>query len=213
MLRVNNVSSIIGALSEEYGTVKPFLVHRNEFELLICVILSAQTLDATVNKVSPDLFKHYPNSKLLSQANVEDVATIIKSINYYKTKARNIVSSAKLIEDNFNGVVPNILEELMLLPGVGRKVANVVLADWFSLTIGVVVDTHVKRVSYRIGWTKHTDPFKIEQDLIGILPKDSWINVPKQLILVGRNYCFPKKPDCKNCPIAKYCQKHGVNLS
>jgi endonuclease-3 len=203
-----NTKKIIEILHKKYGEVNPFLNHKNDFEFLIAVILSAQTTDAMVNKVTPDLFEKYPTPKSLSEAQVEDVERIIRRVNYYKSKARNIVKTAAKIRKDFRGKVPHSMTDLLTLPGVGRKVANVIMADFHKNPEGIVVDTHVKRVSYRIGWTNHTDPKKVEIDLIKKWPKQAYFETPKHLILIGRNYCFAnKKPDCENCPLMGICQK------
>jgi endonuclease-3 len=202
-----NTKEILSHLDKLYGEVPPFLKHNTPFQLLIAVILSAQTTDALVNKVTPDLFAKYPDAKSLKNAELSDVEKLIGRINYYRTKARNIIKTAGMIDGVFNGNIPNNITDLITLAGVGRKVANVIVAEIFNIPEGVVVDTHVKRVSYRIGWTDSQDPKKIEQDLIKSWSKKNYINSPKHLILIGRNFCFPKKPDCENCPVSKWCLK------
>mgnify|MGYP005844202957 CR=1 FL=1 len=194
-------------LNSFYGVPAAFLHHKNAFEFLIAVILSAQTTDAIVNKVTPKLFQKYPKPKDLANAKTQDVEETIKSVNYYKTKAKNIIKTAEIIENDFKGKIPQTIEDLIKLPGVGRKVANVILSDFYKKAEGFVVDTHIKRVTFRLGWTKNKDPKKIELDIMKILPSNHWINLPKQLILIGREYCFPKNPDCKSCPLNKYCEK------
>jgi endonuclease-3 len=201
---------ILKILDKKYGKVEPFLNHESPFQLLIAVILSAQTTDLMVNKVTLDLFDKYPDAKSLKVAPLEEVEKIISRINYYKTKSKHIKETARLIDETFLNEVPSTIAELITLPGVGRKVANVIVAEIFGIPEGVVVDTHVKRVSYRVGWTKSTDPKKIEQDLMKIIPIDHFVNIPKQLILIGRNYCFPKKPNCSECPLNKVCEKNSV---
>ncbi|BDQ05007.1 MAG: endonuclease III [Candidatus Dojkabacteria bacterium] len=202
------INSAIKILAKKYGNVHPFLKHQNAFEFIIAVILSAQTTDNLVNKVTPDLFSRFPDPETLANAKIEDVARIIKSINYYKTKARNIIQTAQILNIKFQGKVPDNMDDLLSLPGVGRKVANVILSDYYKKPQGFVVDTHIKRVSYRLGWTKHTNPEKIERDLIHIIPKKYWTSLPKQLIALGREYCHPKNPDCSHCPLTDVCQKN-----
>lgn len=203
-----HTSEILLTLDKKFGHIKAFLDHRNAFELLIAVILSAQTTDAMVNKVTPALFDKYPDAKSMKQAPVEEIEQLVSRINYYKTKAKHLIETARMIDEEFNGEIPNTIPNLIKLPGVGRKVANVIMADIFEIPEGVVVDTHVKRVSYRIGWTDSQNPAIIERDLIKVLPKDHWVNTPKQLILIGRNYCFANKaPDCPNCPLREWCLK------
>lgn len=207
LLASKKIKKIIKILDNRYGKISPFLVHKNIYELLICVILSAQTTDAGVNKVSLNFFSKFPSIDSLAEAKISEVENLLKSINYYKTKSRNIIETAKIIKNDFGNQVPNKMDDLLRLKGVGRKVANVILADGFGQEIGIVVDTHVKRVTYRLGWTNSKDPEKIEKDLLNIIPKNKWINLPKQLILIGRNYCKPQKPICDQCPLAELCIK------
>jgi endonuclease-3 len=204
----DDTAVMLKTLHDVYGEVKPFLHHDTPFQLLIAVILSAQTTDILVNKVTPALFARYPDAQSLKSARLEDVLILINRINYYRAKAKHIVITAKMIDEQFDGKVPATLEELIALPGVGRKVANVIVADIYKKALGVVVDTHVKRVSYRVGWTDETDPKKIEIDLMQQWPQDHWVNAPKQVILIGRQYCFAnKKPDCEHCPLREQCWK------
>lgn len=211
MLSNKNTVEIIKILEAKYGKVEPFLIHKNIFEFLIAVILSAQTTDLMVNKITPKLFEKYPSAKLLKSAKQEEVETIIRSVNYHKTKAKNIIETARKVDEDFDGEVPKTMESLLKLNGVGRKVANVIMADEFLEAEGIVVDTHVKRVSFRIGWTKSQTPEKVEKDLIKTIPHEAWVELPKHLILIGRNYCFAnKKPDCENCPLSKICEKNGI---
>jgi endonuclease III len=201
---------ILRKLDRIYGKVEPFLVHSSPFQLLIAAILSAQTTDAMVNKVTVDLFKRFPDAESLGSAEAEEVAQLVKRINYYKTKSRNIVLTAKMIVEEFKGDVPADISLLVRLPGVGRKVANVIMADVHGIPAGIVVDTHVKRVSSRIGWTSSKEPDKIEQDLLQQWSQEYFVNTPKQLILIGRNYCFPRNPVCSLCPLRKLCLQNGV---
>lgn len=202
---------IIQILEQKYGLTEPFLHHKNDFEFLIAVILSAQTTDLMVNKVTPDLFAKFPTANKMKIASIDEIEGIIRRVNFHKTKAKNIKETARIIDEEFGGKVPNKMEDLLKLKGVGRKVANVVMAESFREAEGIVVDTHIKRVSFRLGWTKFTDPAKVELDLIKFFPKEAYYETPKHLILIGRNYCFAnKKPDCKNCPLSNICEKHGV---
>jgi endonuclease-3 len=206
-----NVSAVLEVLEIRYGEVATFLIHKNEFELLVAVILSAQATDVLVNKVTPKLFERFPKVEELADASYEEVAGIIRQVNYYKNKAKYIVEMARIVRDNYQGKVPRTMEELVRLPGVGRKVANVILAESFAIQNGVVVDTHVKRVAYRLGWTMNLSPEKVERDLIELLPEERRKNTAKQLILIGREYCYAgREPDCKNCPLNRLCPKKGV---
>jgi endonuclease-3 len=198
---------ILDILNEKYGTTQAFLSHNNIFEFLIAVILSAQTKDETVNQVTPRLFAKYKTIKSLKLAKINDVYEIIKNVNYNRTKAKRIIQTAKIIDEKYHGEVPDNMEMLLELPGVGRKVANVILAEKYRMSIGIVVDTHVKRVSKRIGWTNSNNPRVVEKDLMNIWPTKYFIESPKHLILIGRQFCHPKKPDCENCPLNKYCEK------
>jgi endonuclease-3 len=202
---------LLQILDERYGTVAPFLQHDTLFHFLVAVILSAQTTDALVNTVTPALFARYPDPESLAHADVVEVEVLVKRVNYYKTKAKNLVGMAQLLIANFDGEVPSTLDGLVTLPGVGRKVANVIISDHFGIGEGIVVDTHVGRVSYRVGWTDSKDPKKIEQDLMQQWPNEYWVESPKRLILIGRQFCFAhKKPDCDHCPLRSLCEKRVV---
>jgi endonuclease III len=207
MLSIKKTQELLHTLDARYGKIAPFLDHSTPFQLLIAVILSAQTTDAMVNKVTPDLFALYPDASTLKTASEEEVAILIRRVNYYRTKAKNIILTAKLIDEEFNGRVPDNIKDLTTLAGVGRKVANVIVAEIYNIPEGIVVDTHIKRVSKRVGWTDSMNPTIIERDLIKVWPVSHYVNSPKHLILIGRNYCFPKTPNCPECPINKYCQK------
>jgi endonuclease-3 len=206
----SGTNQIFSILDATYGSVKTFLAHETPFQLLIAVILSAQTTDVLVNKVTPNLFAKYPDAAALKLVEVAEIANDIRQVNYYRTKAKHLKETARIIDDVHGGIVPQTIEELTKLHGVGRKVANVIIADIFGIPEGVVVDTHVKRVSFRIGWTKKTDPVKIEQDLMNVWPKERWINTPKQIILIGRQFCFARNPNCPDCPLREVCEKNGV---
>lgn len=210
-MSITNVTSALEVLEGRYGEVATFLSHKNEFELLVAVILSAQATDVLVNKVTPKLFERFASVEELADASYEEVAEIIRQVNYYKNKAKYIVETARVVRDNYQGKVPERMEDLVKLPGVGRKVANVILAESFGLQEGVVVDTHVKRVAFRLGWTENLLPEKVERDLIDLLPEQRRKNTAKQLILIGREYCYAgREPDCKHCPLNRLCPKKGV---
>lgn len=189
-------SLVLDLLKKQYPIVSPFLIHSNEWELLIAVILSAQTLDASVNKVTPKLFGRYPAMHALADASQKDVELIIKGLNYYKTKSKNIILTSQKLISEFNSRVPNTMDELLKLHGVGRKTANVVLGQWFKINEGIVVDTHVKRVSKRLGFTNSSDPIKIEQDLMKLFPQKEWNELSLRFVLHGRNLCTAKKNMC-----------------
>lgn len=180
------------------------LIFETPFQLLVATILSAQCTDKQVNKVTPTLFEKYADAKAMAKADIEDVEKIIHSTGFYKNKAKNIVNAALGLVERFGGVVPSNIDDLTSLAGVGRKTANVVLGNAFDIP-GMVVDTHVKRISNRMGLTKHDDPEKIEQDLMKIIPENQWTLFSHRLVLFGRSVCDAKKPDCVNCKVEDVC--------
>lgn len=188
------------------------LKHKNAWELLMAVILSAQCTDARVNQITPDLFKKYPTPQALASADVKDVEKIIHSAGFYHSKALSLIESSKRICEVYGGKVPQSMRELLTLRGVARKTANVILGDYFGTPEGVVVDTHVKRLSFRLGFTKQTDPVKIEKDLMKLIPRDRWQWIGIALILHGRSICPARKPFCSRCPLAPWCPKNGVKI-
>ncbi len=203
--------SILKELHHQYPCTQDemnFLKFRNPFELLIMTILSAQTTDITINGLWDELFTAYPDAAALARAELSDVERIIHSTGYYRTKTKNIIGTAKMLEENFGGVVPKTIEELITLPGVGRKTANIVTNHAFHETYGIAVDTHVGRLSQRIGFTKHTDPDKIEKDLMELFSKKWWNEINYLLIRHGRAVCTAKKPDCTKCIISHNCQSY-----
>ena len=204
-MRKDKALKILDRLREEYPEAECALNHRNAFELLVAVTLSAQTTDVSVNKVTPALFKKYPTPKKLSKAKQEDVIELIKTIGMYKTKSNNIIGLAKKLEEDFQGEVPGEYDKLITLPGVGRKTANVVLSVWFGEP-RIAVDTHVFRVSNRIGLVEESDVLKTEEGLMKALPKDRWSEAHHSLIFHGRNCCHARKPNCENCCIKDLCQ-------
>lgn len=191
-------------LCRRYPDAHCELKYNNDFELLVAVILSAQTTDATVNKVTPELFRRFPTPLALAEAPPETVKEIIRPTGYYNAKAASIQSCARVIVERFAGRVPTTLEELVSLPGVGRKTANVVLGTAHNVA-GWSVDTHVQRLSRRLGLSKNTDPAKIEQDLQKLFPEQDWAKLSITLIWHGRRTCFARNPDCPGCPINHLC--------
>lgn len=202
---MDRIKEIINTLEKFYPEAKTALIFENPFQLLIATILSAQTTDERVNKVTPYLFKKYKEPKDFVKANLKDLMKDIKTVNFYKNKAKNIKKLCEILVNKYDGKVPDKMEELIKLPGVARKTANVVLSQGFGKAEGIVVDTHVRRVSQRLGLTKNKVPEKIEKDLMKIIPKKNWIDFPFRLIILGRNICKAKKPDCKKCPLNKIC--------
>lgn len=197
--------TIAEILKKEYPEPVTELVHKNEYELAVSVMLSAQTTDKKVNQVTPALFKKYPNWKSLSQANVSDVQQLIKQVNFYRGKGERLIKGAQFVLKNFNGKLPQKLEELIKIPGVARKTANVILNEVWGIAQGIVVDTHVSRVSQRLGLTKNKEPVKIEKDLMQIFPKEYWRNISGSMVLLGRYVCIARKPKCEVCPLKEVC--------
>ena len=199
------ISSILEALHKAYPGVTWPLTHRNAFELVIATALSAQTTDATVNKVTPELFRLFPNPKALAAAPLAEIEQLIHTTGFYRAKAKNIQAAAKVLVERFHGEVPDTMEGLTQLPGVARKTANVVLGSWFGIASGVVVDTHVLRISQRLDLTRATDPVEVEQDLMKILPQDRWIQFSHEVIHLGRQICIARKPRCTDCTLETLC--------
>lgn len=181
------------------------LDHRNAFELVVATVLSAQTTDVAVNKITPGLFKAYPTAAALAQATTDEVEELINRIGMYRQKAKNIVGLAQKLVAEHGGEVPPKLDALVALPGVGRKTANVVLGVAFGKPEGVVVDTHVQRLTQRLKWTKHDEPITIEEDLMKLLPRSEWDAASHTLIFHGRRVCFAQKPNCEGCPVKDAC--------
>ena len=195
----------IRRLEASYPDAQCSLDHRNPYELLVATILSAQCTDARVNLVTPSLFARFPDAAALAQAEREDLEERIKSTGFFRNKTKSLVGMARAVVDKHRGVVPNSMEELTALPGVGRKTANVILGNAFGLNEGVVVDTHVTRVSFRLGLTRETDPVKIEQDLVKVVPRAKWTLFSHLLIFHGRAICVARRPLCEDCPLWDIC--------
>jgi endonuclease-3 len=193
------------ALAKAYPEAKTELEHTNAFQLLVSTVLSAQTTDVAVNKATPKLFAKYPDAKALAAAEPIDLEPYTSTLGFFRQKAKSIVMLARSIVEQHDGEVPDTLAELVKLRGVGRKTANVVLGAWFKKPEGVVVDTHVGRLSQRLGWTKHKEPEEIEEDLMKLLPQKDWDMVSHVLIWHGRRCCFAIKPNCAGCPVNTLC--------
>ncbi|MGL4370147.1 MAG: endonuclease III [Spirochaetota bacterium] len=195
---------IISLLRAHYGEVKPALLYRDNFQLCIAVVLSAQTTDKQVNEVTPALFRKYPGFKALSEGRISDIENIIHSTGFYRAKAKNISALAKRVVENFNGKLPSERDALESLPGVGRKTANVILSQGFGIP-AFAVDTHVGRLARRIGFTQAEDPLNVEKDLISLIPEKDWTQSHLLLITHGRSVCTARKPSCRICPISAEC--------
>jgi endonuclease-3 len=198
------VGKILPILEKVYPDARTALNFKNPLELLIATILSAQCTDVRVNMVSKDLFRKYKSAGDWAKADIKEIESDIKSTGFYHNKAVSIKGACSEIVERFDGKVPNTMEELVTLPGVGRKTANVVLGNAFGVP-AIACDTHVIRLSRRLGLSENSDPVKLEFDLAEIVPKKSWTLFSHLLILHGRNVCKARKPDCENCPIAKFC--------
>ena len=199
------VREILRVLKETYPDVRCALDHKSAWELLVATILSAQCTDVRVNMVTPALFKKYPTAKALAKVEPEDVEPLIMSTGFFRNKAKSIVGAARMVVDEFGGKVPEQMDELLRLPGVARKTANVVLGSWFGRGEGVVVDTHVHRISRRLELTKSDDPKKIEQDLMKVIRQEQWIDFSHEVIHHGRALCVARAPKCLDCPLETLC--------
>jgi endonuclease-3 len=199
------VPDLLKALAKTYPNAHCELKHGNAFELLIATILSAQCTDVRVNLVTPNLFRQFPDPKAFLKAPLGKIEEAIRSTGFYRAKAKNIQACCRILVEKYGGQVPQTMEALQALPGVGRKTANVVLGNAFEIAEGVVVDTHVKRLSKRLGLTRHLDPEKIEKDLIKKIPKPLWTQFAHWLIWHGRRRCYARKPDCLHCELASLC--------
>ncbi len=204
-LAPERVAAILSALRETYPNVVCALNHRNAFELTIATILSAQTTDVRVNMVTPELFRVFPTPDALAKANPTAIEQIIKSTGFFRNKAKSVIGAARVLIEKFGGKVPQTMDEVLELPGVARKTANVVLGSWYGIASGVVVDTHVLRLSRRLELTANTDPVKVEQDLQAVIPQDRWIQLSHELIHHGRQICIARKPRCADCTLEHLC--------
>lgn len=202
-------AAILPILRTTYPDAHCELNHDGPFQLLVATILSAQCTDVRVNLVTPALFQKYPEAITLAAAKQQDVEELIRSTGFFRNKAKNLIAAAKAIAQKHKGEVPQDLETLTNLPGVGRKTANVVLGNAFGIEAGVVVDTHVGRLSQRLGLTKHRDPVKIERDLVKLIPQDAWTLWSHLLIWHGRQRCTARKPDCPQCELRDLCPSAG----
>lgn len=211
-----HVRAIRNALARTYPNARTSLDYENAWQLLIATILSAQSLDDTVNRVTPQLFARYPTPAALADADPADVEKLIYPTGFYRQKTKSIMATSADIVERFGGDVPRTIEELTSLRGVARKTANVVMANCWpqpESDHGIFVDTHIRRVSQRLGWTPNEDPVKIEQDLMALLPKAAWVDVPHQLIMLGRGPCDAQRPHHAECPLLRWCPTGRVALA
>lgn len=207
-----SIDEILDHLNDLYPNAKCELNHENDYQMAVAVVLSAQTTDASVNRVTPALFQKYPNVYSLANGKLEEIEKYIASLGLYRNKARSIQGMAKGIVDRFHGQVPSTMEELVTLPGVGRKCANVILSECFGIP-ALAVDTHVARISKRLGLVYQKDTVDdIERKLKKKIPKDRWIQTHHQMIFFGRYLCHARNPECKRCPFTQICHEKNKNL-
>jgi endonuclease-3 len=207
MKKQDQANNVYDKLLEKWPDAHCELEHKNAYELLIATILSAQSTDKKVNEVTDVLFKRYKGPHELGQADIGEVEDIIRATGFYKNKAKNIVKCSQELVEKHNGAVPKSIEELVVLPGVGKKTANVVLANAFNINLGIAVDTHVKRIAKLLGLTDNTDPLKVEEDLKKLYPQENWNMVTHLMIFLGRRICTAKKQYCDICPVSDICPK------
>jgi endonuclease-3 len=204
------VAALIAALRAHDPDPRCALEHANPYELLAATILSAQCTDTRVNMVTPALFARYPTPARLGRARQEDVEELVHTTGFFRNKAKNLIGMGARLAEHFDGEVPRDMDELLSLPGVARKTANVVRGECFGLADGVVVDTHVLRIARRLGLTRETDPVRVERDLMELLPQTEWISFSHRIIRLGRSICPARKPRCEECPVRTLCPKVGV---
>lgn len=208
--RKERAAEIFDRLQSEYPDAHCALDHRNAYELTVATSLSAQCTDARVNMVTPELFREYPTPEDLATARQEDVEEIVHSTGFFRNKAKNLIGMADAVVEGHAGEIPRTMKELVQLPGVGRKTANVILGNAFGIDEGVVVDTHVKRLAGRLGLTKETSPVKVERDLMKIFPRERWTLLSHLLIFHGRQVCDARKPLCGECTLSDLCPSSRV---
>jgi endonuclease-3 len=202
--------AILDILQRTWPKATCELNFRNGYQLTVATILSAQSTDKMVNQVTPALFRRYPTAAALAEAEPAELEKMIHSTGFFRQKARSLLGMARMVVADFGGKIPRTMEEIVKLPGVARKTANVVLGSAYGVASGVVVDTHVRRVAGRLGLTAQTDPVKIEVDLMEVVPRERWIDVGHQLIWHGRRICHAAKPECTACPLAPLCPSAQV---
>lgn len=203
--RKRRARKILRRLDRDYPVAECALRHRNAWELLVATILSAQCTDARVNKVTPELFAAYPSVQEMALASLESIEELVRTTGFFRNKSKSIKGAAQRIVSEYGGEVPSRMEQLLTLPGVARKTANVVTGTWFGKATGVVVDTHVQRISERLGLTAGKDPKKIERVLMELLPKTRWVKYSHQIIHHGRGVCKARRPRCQDCGLARLC--------
>jgi endonuclease-3 len=212
-LAPERVAAILEGLRKAYPGVVCALNHRNAWELTVATILSAQCTDVRVNMVTPALFKTFPTPKAMAKASLPELEELIRTTGFFRNKAKSIQGAARAVVERFGGEVPRTMEEILTLPGVARKTGNVVLGSFYGIAVGVVVDTHVLRLSRRLELTQETTPEKVERDLVKIIPQDRWIQFSHELIHHGRQTCIARKPKCVDCTLERHCNSEDKTWS
>jgi endonuclease-3 len=212
-LAPDRIAGILDALQKTYPGAACALHHTNAWELTVATILSAQCTDARVNLVTPALFHAYPTAKAMAKAQTETIQSIIGSLSFFRQKSKSLIGAAKIVVDEFGGKIPQTMDEMLRIPGAARKTSNVVLGSWYGIASGVVVDTHVLRLSRRLELTRNDDPVKVERDLMAIIPQDRWIDFSHQLIHHGRQICEARKPKCADCSLETLCNSSDKTWS
>lgn len=203
-------AEVLARLGARYEEPQSALDHDSSWELLVATVLAAQCTDERVNKVTPELFKRWPGPADLAKAEQGEIEEVIHSTGFFRNKAKNLKAAAQMVVSEFGGELPKSLAELTRLPGVARKTANIILGQCFGINEGVAVDTHVKRLSYRLGFTESQDVKRIERDLMALFPQDRWGDLNHYLVFLGREVCKARKPNCPECPLEDICPKNGV---
>jgi endonuclease-3 len=204
-LTPQRIAAILDTLKKTYPHAVCALNHRSAWELVVATILSAQCTDVRVNLVTPALFKTFPTPKAMAAASLPELEELIRTTGFYHNKAKSIQGAGRVVEEEFHGEVPHTMDELLRIPGVARKTANVVLGSWFGIAVGVVVDTHVLRLSRRLELTRETTPEKVERDLMRVIPQSKWIDFSHEMIFHGRQICIARKPRCADCTLERLC--------
>jgi endonuclease-3 len=211
MTKQERAAEVFSRLSQRYPAPEPALDWTDAWQLLVATVLAAQCTDERVNKVTPHLFARWPSIADMAAANVAEVQEMVRSTGFFRNKGKNLVAAAGLIMEEFQGQVPQTMAELVRLPGVARKTANIVLSNAFHIHEGIAVDTHVKRLSFRLGLTENTDPVRIEKDLMPLFPREQWGEINHFLVYYGREVCKAQRPRCPECELADICPQKGVN--
>ena len=212
-LAPERVAAILDGLEKAYPKAVCALNHRNAWELLVATILSAQCTDVRVNLVTPELFRQFPTPEAMSKTSLPELEELIRTTGFFRNKAKSIQGAGRVITEKFGGKVPQTMEELLTVPGAARKTANVVLGSWYGIAVGVVVDTHVLRLSRRLELTKNEEPVKVEQDLMKVIPQNKWIEFSHQMIYHGRQICIARNPRCADCTLERLCNSSDKTWS